>query len=79
MDEIAFLVLIYSEHVNTSFDIATELILARKRRKRRFVLKTDGTEPAGPVEYELATVQWIDYQSDRKAAFEKISQRAELL
>jgi len=78
MDQIAFLVLVYSGYVNKSFDIATELILARKRRKKRFVLKTDKTEPDGPVEYELATVQWIDCQTNRQAAFEKIAQRAEL-
>jgi hypothetical protein len=78
MDKISFLVLIYSEPVNKSFDIATELILARKRQKKRFVLKTDNTEPAGPVEYELATVQWIDCQANRQAAFEKIAQRAKL-
>ena len=79
MDKISFLVLIYSESVNTSFDIATELILARKRLKRRFVLKTDSSEPAGPVEYELATVQWIDCQSNQQAAFDRIAQRAKML
>ncbi len=79
MDEIAFLVLVYSAHVNTSFDVATELLLARRRNRRRFVLRTDSTEPSGPVEYELATVQWIDCQADRQAAFERIAQRAALL
>src|SRR5262249_32662319 len=53
--EVRFLVLVYSAHVNTSFDIATELLLARKRNKRRFVVKVDASEPDGPVEYELAT------------------------
>lgn len=79
MDEIAFLVLVYSSHVNTSFDVATELLLARRRNRRRFVLRTDNTQPSGPVEYELATVQWIDCQADRQAAFERIAQRAALL
>jgi hypothetical protein len=64
---------------NTSFDVATELLLARKRRRKRFVLRTDDTEPAGPVEYELATVQWVDCRSDRQAAFERIAQRSALL
>jgi hypothetical protein len=76
MDEVVFLVLIYSRHVNTSFDIATELILARKRGRKRFVLRLDATEPDGPVEYELATVQWIDCTSDRKAGFERVGRRA---
>lgn len=79
MDEVVFLVLVYSRHVNTSFDIATELILARKRGRKRFVLKMDATEPDGPVEYELATVQWIDCTSDRKAGFDRIGRRAALL
>lgn len=79
MNEIAFLVLVYSEHVNTSFDIATELILARRRNRRRFVLRTDDTEPAGPVEYELATVQWVDCRSNREKAFERIAQRSAML
>jgi hypothetical protein len=55
MNGVAFLVLVYSHHVNISFDIATEL-LARKRQRKRFVPRTDDTEPVGPVEYELATV-----------------------
>jgi len=79
MDQIVFLVLIYSKHVNTSFDVATELLLARKRRRKRFVLRTDDTEPRGPVEYELATVQWVDCRSDRRVAFERIAQRSTLL
>lgn len=78
MDEIVFLVLVYSKHVNTSFDIATELLLARKRGRKRFVLKLDATEPDGPVEYELATVQWIDCTLDRKVAFDRIARRAVL-
>jgi hypothetical protein len=76
MDEIVFLVLVYSRHVNTSFDIATELILARKRGRKRFVLRMDASEPDGPVEYELATVQWIDCTSDRKEGFDRIGRRA---
>jgi hypothetical protein len=76
--EIKFLVLVYSAHVNTSFDVATELLLARKRNKRRLVVKIDASEPDGPVEYELATVQWLDGQKDRTKAFEKIAQRARL-
>jgi hypothetical protein len=79
INEVIFLVLVYSQHVNTSFDIATELLLARKRGKKRFVLRTDDTEPAGPVEYELATVQWVDCRSDRLAAFDRIAQRSALL
>lgn len=79
MDEIVFLVLVYSKHVNTSFDIATELLLARKRGRKRFVLKIDATPPDGPVEYELATVQWIDCTSDRKAGFDRIGRRAAML
>ncbi|MBL8549742.1 MAG: toll/interleukin-1 receptor domain-containing protein [Hyphomonadaceae bacterium] len=75
----SFLVLVYSDHANTSFDIATELLLARKRGKGRFVLKTDGSAPAGPVEYELATVQWIDCQGDFAAGADKMAQRARLL
>jgi hypothetical protein len=78
MDEVVFLVLVYSRYVNTSFDIATELILARKRGRKRFVLRMDATEPDGPVEYELATVQWIDCMADRKAGFDRISRRAAL-
>ena len=78
MNEVAFLVLVYSQHVNTSFDIATELLLARKRQRKRFVLRTDDTEPAGPVEYELATVQWLDCRSNQQAAFERIAQRSAL-
>jgi hypothetical protein len=76
MDEVVFLVLVYSKYVNTSFDIATELILARKRGRKRFVLRMDATEPDGPVEYELATVQWIDCTSDRQAGFDRIGRRA---
>jgi hypothetical protein len=76
--EVRFLVLVYSAHVNTSFDIATELLLVRRRNKTRFVIKIDASEPDGPVEYELATVQWVDGQKDRTQAFEKIAQRARL-
>jgi hypothetical protein len=71
---------LYSQHANQSFDVANELLLARKRNKRRFVLKLDATEPDGPVEYELGSVQWIDCREDRKAAaFEQIARRARLL
>jgi hypothetical protein len=76
--EVRFLVLVYSAYANSSFDVATELLLARKRNKRRFVIKTDASEPDGPVEYELATVQWVDGQKDRAKAFERIGQRARL-
>jgi hypothetical protein len=79
MDQIVFLVLVYSEHVNTSFDVATELLLARKRGRRRFVLRIDATAPDGPVEYELATVQWIDCSSNREAGFDRIARRAAML
>ncbi len=79
MDEVSFLVLVYSKYVNTSFDIATELLLARKRGRRRFVLRMDPAEADGPVEYELATVQWIDCISDRKAGFDRIVRRAAML
>jgi hypothetical protein len=77
--EIKFLVLVYSAHVNRSFDVANELLLARKRNKRRFVIKTDESEPGGPVEYELASVQWVDGQKNRMKAFDRIAERARLL
>lgn len=68
------LVLLYSLHANLSFDVANELLLARKRGKRRLFLKTDDSTPDGPLEYELATVQWIDCQKPaRTAGFERLA------
>jgi len=61
------------------FDIATELILARKSGRKRLVSGMEGTEPSGPVEYELATVQWIDCQRDRQGGFERVTRRAAVL
>lgn len=74
-----FLVLIHTSHANLSFDVANELLLARKREKRRFVLKLDDSEPGGPLEYELATVQWIDCRAGREAGFERLAKRAKVL
>jgi TIR domain len=77
--QVRCLVLLYSTHVNTSFDIATELLLVRRQNKTRFVIKIDASEPDGPVEYELATVQWVDGQKDRTQALARIAQSARIL
>jgi hypothetical protein len=74
-----FLVLVYTAHANVSFDVANELLLARKRHKRRLVLKMDDSEPDGPLEYELATVQWIDGREPHAQAFERLAARAKAL
>jgi len=79
MSVIRFLVLLYSQFVNRSSDVWTELLLARRANKRRFCLKTDSSEPSGAVLYELVSVQWIECIKDKQSGFQRIAQRAKLL
>lgn len=76
--DVRLLVLVYSAFSNASFDVANELLLARKRHKGRLVLKMDNSEPDGPLEYEIATVQWIDGR-ERNAAFARVAAKTKAL
>lgn len=71
------LVCLFSKNANGSIDIGIELLLARRRKKKRFVLKVDDCEPAPIFEYELITVQWIEFSaSDPENSYSKIAEKA---
>jgi hypothetical protein len=75
-----FLVCLYSNEANDSYDVATELLIARQENKKRLVLNVDHSKPNGRLRYELASVQWIEFNATHpESSFGKIALRAQVL